>query len=1251
MRWMFVVMVCALTLSNAGAMEITVDVPLGAPGSIVGETGVSPWAPGLSLAGEPGEIMYPVRRLFIPVPPGSAPTVSARPLGLLPMPAPEGGWARMPRLEGYGLESTPVEAPLAESSRRRAELLGVTHLMGVPVAVVDVCPMAADAPSSWAENVSVTLSFGTPARTSSPVPAPLRRVLHGDGAAWRSPGLQWPDSPFWGSPWARIAVPATGGYQLTAAQLEQAGCDVSGAPVETLRMLTGPGVMFGTDPSVLHTPSEVPIVVEDRDGDGQFDGSDRVRFLARGIQRWMPQGDSLRWMQHRYATHNVYWLSWGGEEGSRVSGGDAAPDGSAQYGEEVPSWTVAEQELQRMADDERRTGWVWEILNDGESFQTTLQLDRAGTWDLDLRILVDGGGVHSLRVSLNGEQVASQSWSVSGSHWLRIPNQPLGSSNQIDISYSVEGGDDPQLALDLLKVRTGFFGGTAGRTLFPGLSKQGRYTFSMTGIPEGSSVFDITDFNSPTRLDGCQPQSGGLAFSWTVSDSTRLIAVEEGQWLTPDSVAPASPGRLLSTVSSGDRLFVAPPSLRDGAWGLLQISQEAGATPVLATTREIYDEFNAGITDPGAIRSALRWGQDELSPGFQALILVGNGHYDVRQNTVSTPSLIPPYTVLASAPGGHGVCSDDFYALTHQNDVLPEMPVARIPAEDAADLASVTAKSVAYAAETGSGDWANRMIFLADDEWGNNFNQSETVHTIDCERLAEEHAPRYARREKVYLIEYPWPSGGGHPEKEDAREDFIEEFSEGSAFMAFIGHGSPNQITNEKVLRGSDVPSLLNGQRLPLTYWGTCNVGEFDIPGETCIGGRLVTSPAGGAVASVAATRGTFSSGNANLGAALIDSLYSSQGQYSIGEAVWLAKIDQGAYTNYLRYYLLMGHPDLRLAVPDTTPQLTLSAPELRSGELNRLSGNGFGSQGLVTVEVRESSVDTIYTGLGGDVINWRKYGGAAYRGPVALLDGAFELDAFVPLQSRTGNLARAEAVYLGSPVTWASALDPQPLAQGDPPDDFTGPEIGMWARGYEGVEEPRVSGEVTLEASLSDSSGICFLGGEGQSITLFLDGQGIDVSESFSYNQGSSTSGALAVELEQLSDGWHMLILRAWDGVGNMSMDTLRLQSLENEDLAIQQAIVYPNPGSGQRCFSFRITADSYVRLSIYTVSGRRIRTLSSDCAQGYNQIMWDGRDSDGDFPASGSYIYRMEASAAGSSVFDNEAEHVGILAVVEGG
>jgi len=49
---------------------------------------------------------------------------------------------------------------------------------------------------------------------------------------------------------------------------------------------------------------------------------------------------------------------------------------------------------------------------------------------------------------------------------------------------------------------------------------------------------------------------------------------------------------------------------------------------------------------------------------------------------------------------------------------------------------------------------------------------------------------------------------------------------------------------------------------------------------------------------------------------------------------------------------------------------------------------------------------------------------------------------------------------------------------------------------------------------------------------------------------------------------------------------------------------------------------------LKIYDVLGREVRTLVNECvAVGYQQVIWDGRNSFGSQVASGMYIYRITA------------------------
>ena len=70
-----------------------------------------------------------------------------------------------------------------------------------------------------------------------------------------------------------------------------------------------------------------------------------------------------------------------------------------------------------------------------------------------------------------------------------------------------------------------------------------------------------------------------------------------------------------------------------------------------------------------------------------------------------------------------------------------------------------------------------------------------------------------------------------------------------------------------------------------------------------------------------------------------------------------------------------------------------------------------------------------------------------------------------------------------------------------------------------------------------------------------------------------------------------------------------------------------YPNPFNPRTTIRFELPVAGPVRLSIYDVAGRLVRTLVDDSLpQGSHEAVWDGRDATGREVGSGSYLARLE-------------------------
>ena len=81
----------------------------------------------------------------------------------------------------------------------------------------------------------------------------------------------------------------------------------------------------------------------------------------------------------------------------------------------------------------------------------------------------------------------------------------------------------------------------------------------------------------------------------------------------------------------------------------------------------------------------------------------------------------------------------------------------------------------------------------------------------------------------------------------------------------FIGHGSPFQIADEKVMIADDPSLLNNGTRLPLFIAASCDVGRFSDPTRSSLGEHLLLRIGGGAIGVISSTDLAYSGQNALL--------------------------------------------------------------------------------------------------------------------------------------------------------------------------------------------------------------------------------------------------------------------------------------------------------------------------------------------------------------------------------------------------
>lgn len=679
---------------------------------------------------------------------------------------------------------------------------------------------------------------------------------------------------------------------------------------------------------------------------------------------------------------------------------------------------------------------------------------------------------------------------------------------------------------------------------------------------------------------------------------------------------------------------------------------------------DIYDNFSGGQKDPFAIRNYLKYVYEQSGMRLAYACFIGKTTRDFRNYKGAQPGVdlydflptdirtvfpiqpLPLSRTLAYA-SDDGLVSFDTAPAGGVDD--PDLACGRLAARSAAEADYLVSQSIAYQRDPDAGPWRNQVIFAADDcvrftSYPNPI-QSENAHTAQAEALTNFYLPVSLDVNKIYGVTYPFPPSSRV--KPAMRTDINNSLGQGATIYYYVGHGAEDNLSDEQIFQTKDIPNLDNGMKRPVFIAFSCDVGVYDSPRRLSMAEEFLLSENGGAIASVCASQVSFSGDNNQISNEFFGALYPERRvsqTVSLAEALRVGKglLPFTSVKINAQRYNLMGDPALVLPhPPDQLSFAAASVDTLKSGALQAVvldAGAGqvlAGAGDAYRLRVEESAPDYEYLiSIVGTTRTFVQPGATVFVGSGTMGTGDLTVPFKVPVQLKYGDRARVRLI-LDTPAgdfTAAETISAVRSATG-PDNDIDGPRIAMAFEDDRFVVRPGT----ILTAVLEDTSGIAILGtSPGNSLLLEFDESGFmtDLTGSFAYDANSYTRGRLALPLPgDLSLGTHKAALHGSDALGNVGSDTLSFEVAPAGVAGIDKVTLFPNPTPGPCRLLFELSDPMEVQWEIYTLSGRRLKTVRENFTQAGPRILpWDGLDNQGDEIANGTYLYVLRGLGGGN-------------------
>ncbi|MDR1112192.1 MAG: type IX secretion system sortase PorU [Bacteroidales bacterium] len=1033
--------------------------------------------------------------------------------------------------------------------------------------------------------------------------------------------------------------------------------------------------------------AELPVLVFDG-GDGIFGAGDYFIFYAEGPHPWNYNASDNRFSHKMniYSDYAYYFINIEAGIGAkrRITTQNNNALTATATANTYTHYDFQESDLVAFAEN----GQTWV----GDEFGTTLERTytfslpafRAQSARLSLCVSDESSASNSFSIAVNNTTIGqlallqgvNNSYKMITGHYSFTPNNA-----QLNIKLTFNPATPSAVAhLDWIELQAQCQL-TMHSAQFPfcvpeQVSAGQVVQYNISNANGNTTVWDVTRIDEVTNMAGTL---NGNIFSFkSPADQLRKFLVFNKQGYNSVTVVGSVAAQNLHGSSQVDMVMVVYPDFIPQAQKLADFRRANDHLSVkIVTPQEVYNEFSSGAIDPTAIRDYMKMIY-EKSGGTQPqyLLLFGRPSYDYRGRVTNGPKLfVPNYQYDLSKNSISETTEralDDYFGCLDDNEGanggLIDVAIGRFPSSNTTDASTAVEKTLNYSSpvnivtdENSSqvsnfGDWRNVATFVCDDDLSNFIRNSDHIANIVTDSNLS------ANVEKIFSDAYQRVSYSGGVRYPDVNAAINNRMRRGALVINYNGHGSGGRWAVETILEvSSDVPRWDNKYNQPLMVTLTCNFGGYD---RAAISGaeEVFRSAKGGAAALITTSRTAFTGSNDNYAVSLYSRLYSKINgrNATIGELNRTAKNRQGGLVNSLNMIYMMGDPAMRLAIPEfnvvtdsingmaidvATDTLKAFTKVTLKGRVLSQTGNLLSNfNGIIypTVFDKKTRLHTLQNVK--DDSNYIYYEfdvqkNILFKGKATVHQGYFAFTFIVPkdINYTYGN---GKISYYANTSSEDAAGYCNSIIVGGISDnaaaDTKGPDITLYMNDENFVNGGTTNQNPTLLVKLSDEFGINTTGnGIGHDLTAILDNNStapVSLNDYYQAVKDSFNCGTVYYPYQDLAVGKHTVKVRAWDIYNNMSEKSLDFVVADDQNLALDHVLNYPNPFTTSTAFYFEHNKPGQpveIVINIYTISGKIVKSFKETQITNGNRsnpIYWNGRDEYGDKLAKGVYIYHLK-------------------------